>query len=88
MEDGGGGGPGGGRPAYLHQEAVEGKAEAKAELAECRAVRTREGVFLSRRRRGLVLQDSVIQEGVHHPGDCVGVEGVNDFFVGAGGHDG
>ena len=43
-------------PAYPHQETVEGRAAARAELAEYRAVRAGEGGILSRHPRGLVLQ--------------------------------
>ena len=35
--------------------------------------------------QGLVLQDYVIRKGVDCPGDCVGVEGSDGFFVGIGG---
>ena len=37
-------------PAHPHQETVKGRAEARAELGECRAVRAGEGGYLSRRR--------------------------------------
>ena len=56
-------------PAHPHQETVEGRAEARAELGECRAVRAGEGGFLSRHPRVLVLQEYVILEGAHRPGD-------------------
>ena len=61
-------------PAHPHQETVEG-----------RAVRTGEEGFFYRYLRGLVLQNYVIREGGHCPGDCVGVEGADGFFVGVGG---
>ena len=72
-------------PAHPHQETVEGRAEARAELGECRVVRAGEGGFLRRHPRGLVLQDNVVREGADHPGDCVGVEGTDGFPVGTGG---
>ena len=72
-------------PAHPHQETVEGRAEAQAELGECRAVRAGEGGFFSRHPWGLVLQDYVIREGANYPSDCVGVEGADGFFVGVGG---
>ena len=71
-------------PAHAHQETVEGRAGARVELGECRAVRAGEGGFLSRHLRSLVFQDYVIQEGADRPGDCVGVEGADGFFVGIG----
>ena len=72
-------------PAHPHQETIEGREEARAELGECRAVRAGEGGLLYRHTRGLVLQDYVIQEGADRPGNCVGVEGADGFFVGIGG---
>ena len=40
-------------PAHPHQETVKGRAETRAELQECRAVRTGEGGFLSYHPRAL-----------------------------------
>ena len=67
---------------HPHQETVEGIDKARAELGECRAVRGKEGGFLSRHPRGLVFQDYVIREGKDRPDDCVGVEGADGFVVG------
>ena len=65
-------------PAHPHQETVEGKTEARAELEECRAGK---GGFLSRNLRGLVLQNYVTREIAERLGDCVGVDGADGFFV-------
>ena len=62
-------------PAHPNRKAVEGRAEASAELGKCRAIRTGKGGFLSRHQGSHVLQESVIREGAHRSGDCVGVEG-------------